>query len=115
MFVNMKDATVNGNKKNVSARNAEVMKRLYQWLCYGLFVVAVAFIMVGVYSKVGMQHPQSNVANREYVVKPGDTLYSIALRFRDGQDLNQYLFQLEQEVPSDARIYPGEVITLPSP
>ena len=87
---------------------------MYLWLCCALFVVATVFISFGVYSKVVSQRPQSNVASREYVVKPGDTLYSIALRFYDGTDLNQYLFRLEQEVPANAEIYPGEVIPLPN-
>lgn len=114
MFVCLERSVVSDSNNRADLQRSTFRHRMYLWLCYALFVVATVFISFGVYSKVVSQRPQSNVASREYVVKPGDTLYSIALRFYDGTDLNQYLFRLEQEVPANAEIYPGEVIPLPN-
>lgn len=94
--------------------HGKIGERIYLWLCYGLFMVALAFVGLGLYSHFISSKGQSAVVAREYVVKPGDTLYSIALRHSDGSDLNQYLYSLEQEVGPNALIYPGEIIQLPS-
>ncbi len=114
MFVDVEGLEVSSSNGQDGNRVTALARKGYLWLCYALFVVAAIFVLFGIYSKTVPQRSQRVVASREYVVKPGDTLYSIALRFSDGADLNQYIFQLEQEVPGNAEIYPGEVISLPN-
>lgn len=80
------------------------------------FVMALVVGLMGLWlqSASGTRHAnQVPAASHVYVVKPGDTLYSIAVRFSGGSDLNAYLYQLEGEIGGSASIYPGERIQLP--
>jgi nucleoid-associated protein YgaU len=52
------------------------------------------------------------VAGQSYVVRPGDTLWSIALRLDPAGDPRPVVDQLESELGS-ATLQPGEVLQLP--
>lgn len=49
----------------------------------------------------------------EYVVRPGDTLWSIAAAIEPGQDQRPLVDRLSAEV-GGASLYPGEVIPIPA-
>lgn len=77
-------------------------------------LIASVLCVAGVGAKVfGSMHQTQPVASHVYVVKPGDTLYSIALRNAGHSSLSQYLFALEEENGGSAHIVVGQRLDLP--
>ncbi len=56
---------------------------------------------------------QETVAAQEWVVKPGDTIWSIAQALDPRGDVRPLVDRLSEEV-GNAPLYPGEVIRLPA-
>jgi nucleoid-associated protein YgaU len=85
-----------------------------------LVVVGLAAIVSGpVANAVGLRGSgdgMAPVAHRTYVVRDGDTLWSIATRVADGDDPRPLVdaIQAENEVPAGALV-PGMTLTIPAP
>jgi LysM repeat protein len=79
-------------------------------------LIASVLCVAGVGAKVfGNSHQTQPVASHVYIVKQGDTLYSIALKNSGQSNLSQYLFTLEQENHGSSHIVVGQRLILPQP
>lgn len=77
--------------------------------------VALLLCVLGLFAKFTMHHAYSqNVGSHGYVVREGDTIFSIASRFSAGQSISTYEYQLEQETGGSTSLVPGERLILPS-
>jgi LysM repeat protein len=75
-----------------------------------LIVLLLAALAVGLYA----HSSQSAGPERDYVVRPADTLWSIAARTYGG-DAREGVWKLEQRNHlSSATLYPGETLVLPA-
>jgi LysM repeat protein len=75
-----------------------------------LIVLFLAVLAVGLYA----HGSQSAGPERHYVVRPADTLWSIAARTYGG-DAREGVWKLEQRNHlSSATLYPGQTIVLPA-
>ena len=74
---------------------------------------ALARIGGGPLATTGATSGQESVAAQEWVVKPGDTLWSIAEAIDPQGDVRPLVDRLAKET-GNASLYPGEVIQLPA-
>jgi LysM domain len=74
---------------------------------------ALARIGGGPLTTTGATSDQETVAAREWVVKPGDTIWGIAEAIDPRGDVRPLVDRLSEEV-GNASLYPGEVIQLPT-
>jgi hypothetical protein len=75
---------------------------------------ALARIGGGPLTTTGATTGQEPVASQEWVVRPGDTIWTIAQAIDPRGDVRPLVDQLSAEV-GNAALYPGEVIQLPAP
>lgn len=77
--------------------------------------VPLVVLVFAVLILLGTAPPSSGAAHpRSYVVRPGDTLWGIALRIRPGQDPRQEVYAIEQanHLPG-GMLQAGQVVTIP--
>jgi hypothetical protein len=74
---------------------------------------ALARIGGGPLTTTGATSGQRVVAAQAWVVRPGDTIWSIAESVHPSGDVRPLVDQLSQEV-GNAPLYPGEVVQLPA-
>jgi hypothetical protein len=74
---------------------------------------ALARIGGGPLTTTGATSGQRTVAAQAWVVRPGDTIWSIAESIQASGDVRPLVDRLSQEV-GNAPLYPGEVIQLPA-
>jgi nucleoid-associated protein YgaU len=84
-------------------------------LAAALLVVALAAFLTGpVAQAVGLRRPPPAIATT-YVVRPGDTLWSIATRFRPGVDPRLVVDRIARANDLDAgALVPGQQVTVPA-
>lgn len=97
-----------------SSRSYGLFTYLKRWLLAALAVCTLVIASGGLYERLAPSSGSSKVAARIYVVKQGDTLYSIAERFCGNQYLQEYLYKLEEETGGSTSIFPGERLVLPA-
>jgi LysM domain len=74
---------------------------------------ALARIGGGPLTTTGATSGQEMAAAQEWVVKPGDTIWSIAEAIDPRGDVRPLVDRLSEEI-SNSSLYPGEVIRLPA-
>lgn len=108
-----------------SRRLAPAVYRRRRLLAAGLSLLAIAAVLIlvqliqagiggGPLTTTGAAAGPGMIpaGTTEYVVRPGDTLWSIAARLAPGRDERPLVDRLVAETHG-ASIYPGQVITLP--
>lgn len=50
----------------------------------------------------------------EHVVAPGETLWSVARRYRQGGDIRELVWEIQQASGTSPLIYPGQVLLVPT-
>lgn len=99
-------------KTRVSKSRVDV---LHDTLMKAAATVALLLCVLGLFAKLTSHRSYSqNVASHSYVVRQGDTIFSIASRFSAGQSVSAYEYQLEQETGGSTTLFPGERLILPS-
>ena len=76
----------------------------------GIFLLAVAVFLVLL---CGAVRPRCEPVTESYFVKPGDTLWSIALEDKEpGQDTRKYIDEIKRINGISALIYEGQEILI---
>jgi Tfp pilus assembly protein FimV len=98
----------------VSMHRTYVRRRLTV-LALGLVLVLAAGGPIA--RAIGVVDPASSlVSERTYVVRPGDSLWTIATTVAPDRDPRGVVLELEQANPgSGARLVPGQVLSIPGP
>lgn len=101
---------------NSFVRRQRVGIDVIRWSLTRVALVGVAILIVfGVMAKLDASTSGSiPTAQHTYIVKPGDTVFSIAQRFDHGGNLEAYEYRILQSLGGATTIYPGEEISLPS-
>ncbi|MGZ8580283.1 MAG: LysM peptidoglycan-binding domain-containing protein [Actinomycetota bacterium] len=96
------------------------MHRTYVRRRFAVFATATVLVMalggpmargLGVVSD-----PLVPVSSRSYVVRPGDTLWSIAFRIAPDRDPREVIAELERRnEAATGGLAPGQVLSIPSP
>ena len=76
----------------------------------GIFLIVLALLLILL---CGAVRPRCEPATESYYVKPGDTLWSIALEYKQpGQDTRKYIDEIKRINGIDALIYEGQEILI---
>ena len=76
----------------------------------GIFLLAVAVFLILL---CGAVRPRCEPVTESYFVKPGDTLWSIALEYKEpGQDTRKYIDEIKRINGISALIYEGQEILI---
>lgn len=79
------------------------------------FIISMSIISVIIISIFNLCFAKtSEVETEEYVVQSGDTLWSIAIKYKnENQDIRKYIYDLRNlNTLNDCMIYPGQVIKI---
>ncbi|MGC8464812.1 MAG: LysM peptidoglycan-binding domain-containing protein [Acidimicrobiales bacterium] len=101
---------------NSFVRRQRIGIDVIRWSLTRVALVGVAILIVfGIMAKLDAQTSGSiPTAQHTYIVKPGDTVFSIAQRFDHGGNIETYEYRILQSLGGATTIYPGEEISLPS-
>ena len=76
----------------------------------GIFLIVLALLLILL---CGAVHPMCEPVTESYFVKPGDTLWSIALEHKQpGQDTRKYIDEIKRINGISALIYEGQEIQI---
>ncbi len=76
----------------------------------GIFLIVLALLLILL---CGAVRPRCEPVTESYYVKPGDTLWGIALEFKQpGQDTRKYIDEIKKINGITATIYEGQEIQL---
>ena len=85
-----------------------------RWSRVAVLAVAAAILPIGAHAVAGASGGHRLAAVRTYVVRPGDTLWSIAARLGDpAADLRPVVDRLQAANRGASVLVPGEVLRVP--
>ena len=90
-------------------RNRRNKKKRYPLLAIALLLCSISILILF------MQHPSQTAAGQyeEYVVEPGDTLWSIAGERNDGRDVREVIWEIQEINSITPIIHVGQALLVP--
>jgi len=91
------------------------IKKIYHWNPRRLFInLSVCFIIIGLFSLIAAQTTRANNVPEEVIVRPGDTIWQIALKTRPREDPRRTMEAIRTANQLETlTVMPGQLLIIP--